>query len=941
MHKQFFYLLLLLCSAPLFSQTYNLKGKITDTEDFALESATVYLTAVKDSAVIDYTITDKNGNWELKTRKNDDAVFLKISYVGLANYKQKLEAINADRDFGTIKLQDRSTELNEVIIEGEVPPIRIKSDTLEFNASSFKVRPDANVESLLKQLPGVDIDADGKITVNGKEVNQILVNGKPFFDKDGKIAIQNLPAELINKVQVTDTKTKKEELAGDKASGNNASINLTIDEDKNKGFFGRVMGGYGSDERYESSAMVNYFNGKRKISLLASSNNINSTGFSMNEIFDSMGGGRNMSVWTNGNGSFGINGMRFGGGDGITQSNIVGLNYSDEWVENLESNFSYFYTSSDTENENRTRRRTFLPAQAGDAPELERSLLTESTSTTNDEKYAHNISSEFEFEVDSTSNIYFTPKFTKANSKVSRRETQFTWNQDDTLLNESSGYGYNENDNSSFSSDFNYYKSFKKKGRAISLDFENENRLDESQNLNNSTTLFYEDIDDDGVVDVTEDTRNQTIYNRQTSDRYEARLEYTEPISDSLRVKAGVIYTWQKEMENRQGFDFNEVTGRYSSPVDELTNYLTSNTNTVIPMAGFNIRKSKMNINLMAGTLISKFDNFSSYLGEDYKLVKNYTLPYANGYMSYSFTKTRSFWGSYNYETNFPQARQILPVLDVSNQLYTYIGNPDLSPNKSHSVYLSFRDFDFATRTGYNFYAGGNIYDSRITQVSEINNSGKWTTTYRNVSGTYSGWAGFSWNKSIKREAHSFRLNLGMSTGFDFEKGFTNGQMYEGRSYRLSPRASLTYDYGELLSINPSYNLTYNQTNYDNFTVDSQSNVVHRVNLQTTSYWPKHVVFGNDFGYTYNSNLSNGFRKDFFLWNTSLGYNFYNDRLLFKVKVYDVLNQNIGTSRTISASSITDEQNIVLKRYVMFSLTFKLDKFGGKKKEGGSTFFIF
>jgi hypothetical protein len=252
-------LLLFLSLTTAFGQTINLKGKVTDDQNFPLESATIYLTSVKDSTIVDYTISDKNGNWQLKIRKLDKAVFLKISYIGLADYKQQVDNLNEDRDFGTIKLADKSTELNEVLIENEIPPIRIKKDTLEFNAASFKVRPDANVETLLKQLPGVEIGDDGKIKVNGKEVNQILVNGKPFFDKDGKIALENLPAEIINKVQVTDTKTKTEELTGDKASGNNASINLTIDEEKNKGFFGRFVGGYGSNKRYESNALINYF----------------------------------------------------------------------------------------------------------------------------------------------------------------------------------------------------------------------------------------------------------------------------------------------------------------------------------------------------------------------------------------------------------------------------------------------------------------------------------------------------------------------------------------------------------------------------------------------------------------------------------------------------------------------------------------------------------
>src|SRR5690606_29991442 len=201
----------------------------------------------------------------------DNPVNLKISFVGLANYSKQYESLTQDIDFGKIVLEDQSTELSEVVIEGEVPPVRIKSDTLEFNAASFKVRPDSNVKTLLEQLPGVVVDSDGKITVNGKEVNQILVNGKPFFDKNGQIALQNLPADMINKVQVTDTKTKKEEISGDKASGNSASINLTIDEDKNKGFMLKAMAGYGTDERYESSMMLNYFKGNSRLSILGSS----------------------------------------------------------------------------------------------------------------------------------------------------------------------------------------------------------------------------------------------------------------------------------------------------------------------------------------------------------------------------------------------------------------------------------------------------------------------------------------------------------------------------------------------------------------------------------------------------------------------------------------------------------------------------------------------
>ena len=316
---------LLLTSSLVAQNTITLKGKIIeDATKLPLESATIYITSVKDSTIVDYTIADKNGNFSLSTRKITQPVYFKVSFVGFQEYVQKLESLTVSKDFGVINVLDTANDLNEVVVKGQAPPVRIKQDTLEFNASSFKVRPDSNVEALLKQLPGVEVSSDGKITVNGKEVNNILVNGKPFFGKDGKVATQNLPADIIEKVQVSDTKTKEEELSGQAASAEEKTINLTIQEDKNKGLFGKFSGGLGSDNRYESSGLINYFKDDQKFSFLGSSNNINSVGFSMDEIFDSMGGGRN--IYSSSDGSFNIDGQQFGGGSGITQSNMIGLN---------------------------------------------------------------------------------------------------------------------------------------------------------------------------------------------------------------------------------------------------------------------------------------------------------------------------------------------------------------------------------------------------------------------------------------------------------------------------------------------------------------------------------------------------------------------------------------------------------------------------------------
>src|SRR5690606_22012579 len=451
MRYPLFTLLLFIIFPFVSAQNITISGKALDEILLTpVEEATVYLSLKKDSSVVNYTITDKEGNFKLNLKPINEPVFFRITDDMVGDYFTEFESLTESKNLGEIKL-GTTIGLSEAVLVG-APPIRIKSDTLEFNASSFKVRPDANVEELIKQLPGVDIDEDGKITVNGKEVNQILVNGKPFFDKDGKIALQNLPANIINKVQVTDTKTKKEELSGDKASGNNASINLTIDEKKNKGVMLKLLAGYGTDERYESSMMLNYFKGDRRISMLGSSNNINSTGFSMNEIFDNMSGGRNNSYWASSDGSFGMNGMRFGGGTGITQSNLGGISYSDSWGKQVEFNGNYFYTQTDTKNNNFTHQENLTPNNV---------FTSESTSKTRNQSFNHNLNTSIEVKLDSLSSIWFEPKYAYSKTKSSNLFDKKTWNEAQELANESYGDTETETLNQDFSNSINYFKSFR------------------------------------------------------------------------------------------------------------------------------------------------------------------------------------------------------------------------------------------------------------------------------------------------------------------------------------------------------------------------------------------------------------------------------------------------------------------------------------------------
>lgn len=911
---------LLLCSMAGYSQSVTLKGVVTDNTDFPLESATIYLIRVKDSTVVDYTISGKSGNWELKVPRINAPVTLKISYIGLANYKEELPSVDKDRDFGILKLQDKATELNEVVIESEIPPIRIKKDTLEFNASSFKVRPDANVETLLKQLPGVVITPDGKITVNGKEVNQILVNGKPFFDADGQIALKNLPADMIDKVQVSDTKTKKEELAKQMASGDNSSINLTIKADRNKGLFGRITGGYGSSGRYEASGLVNYFKDKQKISVLASSNNINSSGFTSDEVFGSIGRGATAQALTGSNNT-----------PGITQSTTAGANYNDEWFKGFDASASYNFNGASTENRRRYEAINYLPeSEDADNPGtiIDKSYTTQSTSKSDSDTYSHSFNSELNYKIDSTATINYRPSFKLSNSNSTTSSNSFSQRlADSRLLNESTSASQSESDSRALTNNLFYFKNFARKGRGLSVTLSATDNATERKNLNQSNTIKYTYLG--GIAETTTDTRNQVLNNEGSTNNYGVGVDYFEPITDSLRLDIGANYTLAKNTSSRDSYDYDPLSDTYSIYNDALSNYLASETGSISPTAGLSLEKTKLRISGEVGAQFSSFKNNATYIDQKYALDKSYILPQGNIRGNYRFSKSKSLSGNYRYAVSFPDADELLPVEDISNPLNTFIGNPDLDLTESHNFRVGFRNFDNATRTGFNVSGNAVFYNNQVTQFTTIDESAKRTTTYRNVSGVMNSSLSVNWNKSFKQEEHEWLLNTGISLNYSTDKGFLNSELYNSKSIGLTPNFNVTYSYGELLTISPSYSFNYNEYNYTNYSVNSASSFVHNVGMEATSYWPKHTVVGADFGYTYNSNIPDGFKKDFYLLNTSVGYNFLKDQLLFKVKVYDLLNQNTGVKRTVQATSVTNEENIVLKRYVMFSLTYKLSKFGG------------
>ena len=882
--------------------TVSIRGIAVDNNfELPIESATAFLSFKKDSTIIDYTQTDEEGKFDLNVRKIDEAVFLTITDDFTGDYVHTFENLLDNQDLGIVKLEE-TISLEGVLIVGS-PPIRIKTDTLEFNAGSFKVRPDANVEALLKELPGVEIDDEGKISVNGKEVNQILVNGKPFFDTDGSIALENLPAEIINKVQVTDTKTKREELSGAIASSNNATINLTIDEDKNRGIMLKAMAGYGSDDRYESSFMLNHFKGNSRLNILGSSNNINSVGFSMNEIFDNMGSSRSRS-----------SGVRLGSGRGITQSYLGGISYSNDFGKNIELNTNYFYTQTDTRNNFYSRQENLLPNNI---------YTTENRSKTRNENYNHSFNSSIELKLDESSKIWFEPKYTYNHSKSSDVFDRLTLNELGELTNESTGEVWSEDLNQTFGNSIEFFKAFDNRTE-LSFSFSNNSVRNTSDETNLSNTYFFQTEDED-------DIRNQFSRRKVNRDDFNFDLSYGIQLTDSLKLDVGAKYGISKNETLKNTWDFDENSEIYGDKNEFLSSEISSDNRNANPYVSLRLQKSKIFFRLNLGVDFIHQKNFGTYLSEDYGLTLQKASPSISMNANYRFGQNSSVFMNYSMNERFASAEQLLPIENLSDPLNTTIGNPDLKSSKTHQLYFGLNNYIMQSRLGYGFNLGGSLDERSISSYRITDENFKTYTTYINISGNYRLFGGFNINKSFQSGQSKFRTSLSMRVNFNDQQGFINGEKYTSQSYNLNPRFNFNWDLGEILTVSPSYNISFQTTEYKNFRIDKSEHLTHRFSLSTTNYWPKNFVFGNDFTYTYNSKISDGFRKDFFLWNMSLGYNFWEDKMNLKVKVYDVLGQNTGSSRTISDTYISDVQNDVLERYIMFSIGYSLDQFAGKK----------
>ncbi|MEN8815772.1 MAG: outer membrane beta-barrel protein [Nonlabens sp.] len=901
-------------SCTLQAQQFSIKGIVQDSiTNEKLLSATIYMESVKDSTLIAYSITDAEGIFNLTGNTGYEKVSFIASFQGYKNYTKTFNLNNGrDIDLGVISLSSDIESLNSIVVKARKAPITVKKDTLEFNAKSFNTKADATLEDVMKELPGVKVDKDGKITVNGKEVSKILVNGKEFFGDDPQIALKNLPKEIIDKIQVTESKTDAQKATGEAGDANASEINITIDEDKNKGWFSRLTAGAGTDDRYSTSGIVNYFNNDFKLSVLGSSNNINSPGFSFDEIYDAMGSSA-YSISRSSNGSFGINGQNFGGSGGITSSDSAGLNMSNDWGNTVSASLNYFYGGNDTESASDSRRETFLP---------DRTFVTESSNRGNRNGDSHRISGRIEVKPDTLTSFNVRPNINLSSNFSNNTSASTSSNDSGDIINDVSTSSVSDSDNQSLAANFYFSRRTQEKGTYFGF-YGNVNRnKNDSQSDFNSTRITFDDIGNPETPVI----QDQLINNNTERNSLSFTPYLNKKLTDALGLSVNYNVESGNEENTRSIFD-RDGSGNLVFNNTLSNDYEVKNTQQR-PSLGLRYNKGDLRLDVSAGIIHQTLESEDVLLNTSFD--KEFTDPYLRAYINYKFGKFGRMYINYSNSINIPSVRQLQPVEDRTNPQNIIIGNPDLDASQRHNVYFNLSKYDWEQGSG--FYSGGGFTytDNSVAAITTTDDDLIRTTTYTNIDGEYNGYLYTSYSKTWKKDDRSIGFDFGIDGNISLNKGFTNEVAFQSESYSFTPELTFEYSLQDYIDVELEYAISANRTQFDIESITDQEFVNHRAAIDITTSWPEHVILGIRGEYNKFGNITGDFDDDSFVLIGSLGYKFLKDKATVKLKAYDILNQIIDTRRSITQDFVADTSSLVLQQYFMLSFTYKLSKFGGK-----------
>ena len=932
-------ILLFTISLVGFGQTAFIKGIVTDrTDNTPVAGATVSLLLQKDSSVVKNVVSSNSGSFEFLNLENDSFI-VKVNSI---NFQENLSFVtirnNSSRNLGNVNMDKKGKDLAAVTVVARATPVIQKGDTSQFSASQYKVNPDASTEDLIKKMPSITVAKDGTVTAQGEQVRKITIDGKDFFGDDASAALRNLPSEVVDKIQVFDRLSDQAQLTGVDDGNSTKAINIVTKSGLKNGQFGRAYVGYGTDERYAAGGNVSFFKGDRRLSLVGNFNNINQQNFGSQDLLGltSSGGRASAGGGGGGGGRPGQGGGGWGGGNdnfsvgqsnGISKTNALGINFSNQYGKKLSLSSSYFYNQSANNNLSVLNTETF--ADNG------KNLITNQNSNSSTDNYNHRFNMRLEYKIDSNNSIFFIPNVSiQGNTSNSLSSFKNFIGADDSTSNaliksmaDRSGYNIRNN--------ILYRHAFAKKGRSLSLGFNVNFTKNSGESISDADYRFYKN----GIS--TDSSRNQFADNLTNGENYTGTITYTEPVGKKSQLQFEYSPGIQKNKADNQTFLFdgnkyNQFDPRFSNKFDNtvttnrggLTYRFNKNRDEMLSL-GLNVQAATIESERIFPSLTSVKQSFSDFL--------------PNAMWRKKLSAVSNIRIFYRSSVNFPSVNQLQDVVDVSNPLRVTVGNPNLK--QSNTQFLGGRYSYTNSKTSKSFFANmfvqsASNYISNATYIARADSliqngdtlkRGSQLSIPMNLNGYRSLRSFFTYSMPIK----AIKTTLNLNAGFSYLKlpGMVNNKLTNTNNLVYNTGIVLASNISEYVDFNINYNIALNEAknsqakSLNNRFINQSTGFA--LNLLSKTGW----FLQNDISNQTYTGLSEGFNQSFWLWNAGIGKKFLKNKAgELKLTVFDLLKQNQSISRSITETGIEDRQSEVLQQYFLLTFTYNLKNFGVAKK---------
>lgn len=904
------------------AQTASVKGVVTDTSSRQnLSNTVISLLRSKDSILYKFTRTDAKGSFQLQQLKGGDYILL-VTYPGYADYVDHFTLRDSSSFNLKIPMILKANLLKDVIVRQTISSIKVKGDTTEYAADSFKVQPNATVEDLLKKLPGIQVNKNGQITAQGERVQKVLVDGEEFFGDDPTLVTQNLRADMVDKVQVYDKKSDQANFTGIDDGQKQKTINLKLKDNKKNGYFGKLNASAGTDGYHDSQGMINMFKKKQKFAAYGIVSNTGKTGLNWQDrdnygesfasgvdydeasgFYFSSGSNDELDSW---------DGRYNGQGFPLVQTG--GLHYNNKWNDDKQSINGNYKILQLYVNGNSAANSQFI---------LPDTLYYNNKKQSFSNKILRNrANGSYEYQFDSTSSIKITADGGNDHKITNTIDSTDARDINNTPVNQGYRNFATVGDKRSLNSNILWRKKLKKKGRTISVNLRETYSNNSSDGYLNSHNNFYIDgnIVQTQIID-------QYKTNRSQNTLFDTKITYSEPLSNisSLIFNYGVVVN----NSNSERSSFNKsAEGKYTILDSIYSNDYTFNVFTQRAGVNYSLFKKKIKFNFGSNVGFTGFEQKNMHT--DSSISRNFVNWYPQATFSYQFSQQRRFTIRYNGNTQQPSIQQIQPVRTNDDPLNVSVGNPDLKPAFNNNIWISFFDFKVLTERNIWVSVGSNFTQNSISSKDYVDSLGRRVYQSVNLNGNHSLYSNFDYGFKIKKldMRLGFNGNINTSRYVNIVNNVLN--VTKNRSYTMG--LNLNKSKEKKYDIGVWSNATYT-TSTSSVQEDVKTNYwTFEVNPNIDVFLPKKFQIHTDgnFNFRQKTTVFIG-NNNVVLWNAWIGKKFLKgDALLIKASVNDILNQNIGFSRTVNSNYISQNTYSTIRRYFLLSVVWNFNKAGIK-----------